>query len=395
MLREIVRVPTEPRVLRWARESAGLTIDEVARRFRKAPEAVRLWETKSSLLSLTVLRGMATLYKRPLPTFLLEEPIPNPPMPVDFRFVPAGARLRKLSPATRLALRRAQHAQAIAAELEVDRGDLWEGLVGTRRVRDDIETVARAERRRLGVGDEEQLRWRSPHEAYRAWRSALEDLGILVFQFSLPLDETKGFSLAEVRPPAVVVNSADHIHSRIFTVFHEYVHILLGTGGICVPETTQHAFSPADSPERFCNRVAGALLVPDRVLKSHPDIGPLGELDEPPPDRLLAPLVENFKVSRYVIWYRLRSARIISAEVYRAKWAQWAPSLRSRRPPKKRTGPRLKSHQRSYLQHGHRYSSLVVEAEGRGMITTSDALELLGLRRVGDLESLSSLVREG
>ena len=43
----------------------------------------------------------------------------------------------------------------------------------------------------------------------------------------MPVDDARGFSLTDGEPYVIVVNSADADRARLFTLFHEYAHILL------------------------------------------------------------------------------------------------------------------------------------------------------------------------
>lgn len=55
----------------------------------------------------------------------------------------------------------------------------------------------------------------------------LEEQGIFVFQFPMPVEENRGFSLVRKEHPLVIViNSQDSPNGRIFTLFHEYCHTL-------------------------------------------------------------------------------------------------------------------------------------------------------------------------
>ena len=76
--------------------------------------------------------------------------------------------------------------------------------------------------------------------------------------------EARGFSIAERPLPAVVVNIKDSVYGRIFTLIHEFTHVLLNRGGIC--DVDEGADNDHEDVEIFCNHVAGATLVPRDVL---------------------------------------------------------------------------------------------------------------------------------
>src|SRR5438128_1669896 len=111
-----IKADATPQVLQWARESLGLSEEDVASRLRRRSETIRQWESGSDAPLLSELERLASLYKRPLAVFFLPAPPPEPPAPKDFRKLPAGTKQR-FSVKTRLALRKAQWLQSIASRL--------------------------------------------------------------------------------------------------------------------------------------------------------------------------------------------------------------------------------------------------------------------------------------
>ena len=105
----------------------------------------------------------------------------------------------------------------------------------------------------------------------------MQDLGILVFQArGAEVDEMRGFSVAEEPMPVIVLNTRDAPNGRVFTLFHEFCHLLLRKGGIC-DLRDRRSHRPEDSAlEVFCNAVAAETLVPRRefvgspLVRSHP-----------------------------------------------------------------------------------------------------------------------------
>ena len=92
--------------------------------------------------------------------------------------------------------------------------------------------VGRRLREALGVSPARQMAWRDEWQAWREWRSAVENIGVLVFQFpKVPLDQARGVSLLHFPAPVVGVNSKELAPgARIFTLVHELVHVALALG---------------------------------------------------------------------------------------------------------------------------------------------------------------------
>jgi transcriptional regulator with XRE-family HTH domain len=110
-----IQIPVNPAVLKWARETSGVPIEDVAKWLKLSTSAFSRWEAEETSLTLTQARTLASYFKRPLAAFLLPVPPPEPGPPQDFRTLP-GIRTR-LDRKTRLAIRKAQRLRSVAKEL--------------------------------------------------------------------------------------------------------------------------------------------------------------------------------------------------------------------------------------------------------------------------------------
>jgi Zn-dependent peptidase ImmA (M78 family)/transcriptional regulator with XRE-family HTH domain len=366
-------VPVSPAVLRWARETEGLTLADVAHRVGRPLEEVEAWELGTAQPTLSQLRHLAAYVHRPLAALLLTEPPAQPPHPVDFRTRASTRGRASLSRATRLAMRRARALQSVATELH-DRPPAELSRFG---VLDDTLDVASSQRALVPAGIPDI---RSEWTALSSWRDWLEQRGPLVLQMSLPEEELRGFSFSGGGPPVIVASTADGPRARIFTLFHEYAHLLLGTGGICVPNARRASVRVHGDAERFCNTFAGAFLVPKDELMADPITDRLHAVEAPPPDSVLAPLTARFQVSRPVVWQQLYTHHVVSRAVYQQKWAQWEVQSRKQKKPKRAAGP-VPTPRRVVAEKGRGFVGLVLDAEDRGAITRRDALDYLGIRQ--------------
>ena len=111
------------RVLEWARESAGVTIEEAARKAAVDVERYLGWEhggPNDEYPSMAKLRSLAGMFKRPVAMlFLQEPPVEREPMQ-DYRRPPGDAPAplsRELRLQSRRAFERREHALALYREL--------------------------------------------------------------------------------------------------------------------------------------------------------------------------------------------------------------------------------------------------------------------------------------
>lgn len=376
----------KPELLRWARETAGLGVTEVGRRFKK----VEKWERGLDRPTVRQLETLSDLYKRPVAAFFLPSPPSEPPPPTDFRVLP-GNEPRTLSKKVRLAMRKARRTQRIYADLTAELGLVQPPSLPRIGASADAEAAAGDFRRPLGISVEEQFAWVDAREAFGRWRSTVEAVGVFVLQLSMPVKEARGFSLSEGPMPTVVVSSSDAIHARIFTLFHELAHLLLDSAGVCVPDPAD-LVDPNQQVERFCNHFAGAFLVPLDFLRSQQDLLNLPSAPKELDGRLDA-AARAFKVSRQVILRRLLTAGVISQQQFQHTMNRWLSS----EPPPQRRGGGQRPAARTVSQFGAGFVSLVLGAHGRGVITFSDVADYLSLnlKHLPELQRLVSAQSRG
>jgi len=323
-------VDVEPKVLIWARESMGMNRAEVAKRFELSENMIKKWESGQEKPTIVQIQKLAKIYKRPLAVFFLPEPPEEPPLPNDFRTLPEERR-KPFSSKTRLAIRHTRRLQSLAIELAKSTDSEIHTNIGQASLSDDPEIVANKTREQIGIDIQTQFAWKEDDHAFKEWRKAVERLGVLVFQLPLPVEETRGFSLPEDTLPAIVLNEKDHIRARIFSLFHEYGHLLLDTSGICNWENQNGPSKIVGSVEKFCNHFSGAFLVPKDALLNHKLVKSRANTFEWP-DKYLKGIARDFKVSREVILRRLVTLELASWDFYRMKYKEWKEEREVQKP---------------------------------------------------------------
>src|SRR5579859_5519356 len=381
-----INVPITPDVAVWARTTAGLSVSEAADLLHEAPTVLLAWERGQEKPSLTQAKALARLYRRPLAALLLPDVPVDPATPIDFRRGVAG-QARRLTRPILIAIRRARRMQAAAHEL-------FEGLelsavsLGLDPPSLAPEDAAARFRDRLSVSIAEQLSWASDYDALNAWRSAVERLNVLVLQAGMPVEEVRAFSLAPSSPAVIVLNSGDAPTARIFSLFHELGHLVRGQQGICDPASELMRTADELAEERFCNRFSGALLVPQQAVM-HDQLAKAVAANESP-ESPLGTLASRYKVSRQVMWYRLREVGLINTEVFGAGWA--VLGLSDKRPEHERAPgtPFVNppAWRRALLEDGRGFVSKALEALDRGLVGPADLVDWLEIKTpdIGKLE---------
>jgi Zn-dependent peptidase ImmA (M78 family) len=383
-----VEALVKPELLRWGRETAGLTIEAAARKIDVKPERLLIWEKGDARPSIPQLRRLAEVYKRPLAIFYLPTP-PAPDEPIrDFRRLP-GRGLAELSPELRYEIRSATFRRTVALDLLNDLDEEPPQLEMTATLDEDPEAVGARIRDLLRVNYTIQTAWREDRDASRYWRTALESVGVLVFLARrVSRDEMLGFSIAKWPLPVIVVNGKNLERGRIFTMLHEFTHLLLREGGICDLHVDPASVPETQAVEVFCNHVAGAALVPmDRLLQEE------GVRDAPPrtrfTDELINSLAQRYRAGRETILRRLLIAGKLTNGFYLAKRKQYQRELEGAKP-----AGFAAPHTVALNTTGRLFARLVLESYDDERITASDLSTYLGIG-VQHLPKVREAMRSG
>lgn len=275
-------VQINPRLLAWARETAGLSLEEAAaklglRTTAKLTAAEKLQEAESGARSVSqsVLEKAAEAYRRPLIAFYLPQPPARADRGEDFRTLVGAASAREDAILDAL-IRDIRSRQQLLREALLDDEDTRAlTFVASSRISDGATGVAARIRETLGVTTAAQKRASGPDALFALLRTAAERAGIFVlllgdlgsYHSDVSEEAFRGFALADDIAPFVVINDNDAKTARSFTLLHELAHIWIGVSGVSGPLRG----TPAHVVERFCNEVAGQFLLPPEALEQVAD----------------------------------------------------------------------------------------------------------------------------
>jgi Zn-dependent peptidase ImmA (M78 family)/transcriptional regulator with XRE-family HTH domain len=322
-----VKSTINPALVTWARETAGFTAAEAAKRLKMDEERLAAWEDPASdqAPSIPQLRKLATLFKRPLAVFYLRETPPRFEVMRDLRRLP-GTGARSYSPAVQLEIRAANERRELALELAADLEQELPKFTLSATDKEDPEKVGERIRTALGVTTELQLQWRDNdgRAGFNAWRNRIESLGVLIFQTTrFPSDEASGFAIAADTLPVIAVNRNDVLTRRAFSILHELAHLMIRVSGVSDIDTDA-ARPPEDQRvEVFCNRVAAAALIPRDVILAEARVVAQGVRSTNWSDAEISDLARQFNVSREAMLRRLLTFDRTTDEFYRQKRSQY------------------------------------------------------------------------
>jgi Zn-dependent peptidase ImmA (M78 family) len=262
-----------PDILKWARETAGLSLDDGAKAIqlnaaRGVSGGQRLAALEAGLEEPTraLLSRMAARYRRPLIVFYLRAGPQIGDRGEDFRRVPSE-HPPESNPGLDALIRDVRSRHDVVKSLLEDEEVEPLAFVASLRITDGAGAVADSIRKTIGFDLTEFRRARDVNAAFAYLRDRLERSGIFVlllgnlgsYHSNIESTTFRGYAIADRIAPFIVINDNDAHAAWPFTALHETAHLWLGQTGIS-------GASHEATVERFCNDVAGQLLLPDHEL---------------------------------------------------------------------------------------------------------------------------------
>jgi Zn-dependent peptidase ImmA (M78 family)/transcriptional regulator with XRE-family HTH domain len=329
-----------PAILAWARESAGLSLEEAADRLgltssdrQTAAEKLEELESGEKFPTRAQLTKIASIYRRPLLTFYMTQPPVRGERGEDFRTLPAQLSSRDNASLDALLRDIRARQEMVRSLLEDDEDTARLAFVGSMRITDGVRAVVDSIASTLGFSRQDQIRPGrngGADELFRELRIRAERAGIFVLlvgdlgSHHSAISETvfRGFVIADPIAPFVVINDQDAKAARPFTLLHELAHLWLGQSGVSGAPETVEPRTPIGKIEQFCNDVAGEFLLPSVGFRDKPE-----ELEEDTKEvahRVVSRLAYAWSVSEPMIAYKLQRLGWISSRIYRELTADYA-----------------------------------------------------------------------
>ena len=384
-----------PKILSWARETASLSLDQAAHavgikesRGRSGADRLAALEAGEEDPSRSQLVRMTKVYRRSLLVFYLDHPPTKGDRGQDFRTLP-GSEPPLYSPVLDALIRDIRGRQSIIRSLREDADTEELPFIGSVNMNLAADSLSDRIIQEIDFNLQEFRGQSSIEAAFTYLRSKIEESGIFVLLLGnlgshhtdISVDTFRGYAIADKIAPVVVINDHDAKSAWSFTALHEVAHLWLGTTGIS-------GFIPELSIERYCNDVAGGILLPSREhndlarfrLKSLPQL--IGDVSAFATER---------RISRAMVAYRLFQLGVIDS----ATWKELTENFRKAWIASKERQA-LKDERRGggpnyYVVRRHRLGKallgLVSRSLGEGLLTPSKAGLLLGVkpRNVGPL----------
>ncbi len=376
-------VTASPAALKWARTNGHFTKEVVLDYFggksrqnlSLTDELIEQIESRPTVIRVRLLKELSKFYEQPLAVFFLENPPEKEKKPTDERTQGNGRRKEPLSPDAMRVLRTAHRVQLAARELKEELNESFEFKLDSYTLRNNPISLAAEFRDRIGLTLTKQAAFNGADKLFTWLRSQIEDTGVFVLKESFPLKDALGFSVTDEQPFVIVVNSkwgGQSYTPKIFSLLHEYAHILLRHGGICNDFTY---FS--GGMETFCNKFAANVLMPTEAFKD--ELGKITKkFSRDEVDDYLVKLGGIFKASRPALLLRFLEQGFVSQSFFDEKIKDWDDEYEAR--DKKGIPFRVYPDTRALNSKGKGFSRLVIRSVADQKITRDSAADFLGVQ---------------
>lgn len=297
-------------MMKWAREYAGFTHGHEERLPKDIKSKYEAWEKGENSPTWNQLREVSKKYHIPTAFFFMDCPpnFDNLPNMINYRKLVADSIYETNSPNLIHNIRKSETRREIYLDLlnELNEDIL---LFKVPKLEHDTKIFSNYIREILGISLSTQKSWYKEVNHYNflnKWKEVLnEKLGVLIFETEgVLLEEMRALCIFHEKIPIILLNGKDSVNGRIFSLFHELTHLLLGESAICGDDENT-------KEEIFCNAVAGEFLVPEHDLNI--SINGVTDLLS---YNSLKKLYNSYGVSEHVILRRLLDANKISRRDY-------------------------------------------------------------------------------
>jgi Zn-dependent peptidase ImmA (M78 family) len=381
----------QPEILTWARETAGLSLDDAARAvgLKKAygetgAERLAKLEDGQAEPARPLLEKMAKAYRRPLLVFYLGAPPKKGDRGQDFRTLPGG---EQDNPELDALIRDIKGRQGLVRSILEDEEAEPIDFVGTATMDVPAKALAVQIAKKFEIDLKRYRAEKTVDAAFSYLRAKVEEGGVFVLLLgnlgshhtNIPVEIFRGFAIADKLAPMIVINNQDTKSAWPFTAMHEVAHLWLGTTGISGTDTT-------DKIEQYCNDVAGEILLPTEELKA---LSNISSFETAVKD--ITAFADQWRVSRSMVAFKLYR----TGKINHALWSRLGKkfhddflAFKQKESEKKKasdTGPDY------YVVRRHRIGTallgLVRRALDDGNLTYTKASRVLGVKP-GNVEPL-------
>lgn len=266
---KVMRVKINHEVLKWARKSLNISKSEVIVKLNRktiTEDNLDNWENGSELIDISTAKKLAKLYGITLAVLYM------PHIPKNIH--PEIRDLRQIkgefSKNAILLMRKLVGHYEWVREYLVNENKIELDFVGMVSINNNINQPLAIFKDILEI----EINFSKDSEYnFKKIIKKLEEKNIFIsiansyncnHYYKVPIEEIRGFAIADKVAPFIFVNSSDSNNAKLFTLIHELTHILLGETGISDLEFNYKIIQ--NNIEHYCNKVASEFLMPSKIF---------------------------------------------------------------------------------------------------------------------------------
>ena len=220
-------------------------------------------------------------------------------------------------------------------------------------------------------------------DSFRYLRAKISDAGVIVMMNGivgnnthrpLEINEFRAFAIADEYAPLIFINSNDSTNGKLFSLLHEFAHILIGKNNFFNDRYSAHG--RVNQVETICNAAAAEILVPsDLFMEKWNEV-----ISENDVKTTISTLAKYFKCGITVIARKALDHGYITSQEY-TQVAQFAVYLYNEQRKKAKENPGGDYYRTAASRIDQRFFRMLAGSVAEGKTLYSDAFRLTNTNR--------------
>ncbi|MBQ8835828.1 MAG: ImmA/IrrE family metallo-endopeptidase [Oscillospiraceae bacterium] len=256
-------------------------------------------------------------------------------------------------------------------------------FVGSMADANEVATFVSQIRRVLDLPRDWFTSFKTPADSFRFLRSKISDAGVIVMMNGivgnnthrpLEINEFRAFAIADEYAPLIFINTNDSINGKLFSLLHEFAHILIGKNNFFNDRYSAHG--RVNQIETICNAAAAEVLVPsDLFVEKWNEV-----FSENDTKTTISALAKYFKCGITVIARKALDHGYITSQEY-TQISQLAVYLYNEQRKKAKENPGGDYYRNAASRIDQRFFRMLAGSVAEGKTLYSDAFRLTNTNR--------------
>lgn len=295
------------KIIRWAREFYNMTQEDAASAIGIDLEKYSAWENGEAFPTYAKLKKISDVFRKPSAIFFFPEPPVIPKLKGDFRTL-SDVIIDNLSKNIIIQMEKAKSYQLFLQELYGTSNCIFSNrnIIPT-----NTNELCIFLRKIINFPLKAQKGRKNTKIIFEIYREKFYELGIYVFKDTFKDNNISGLCINDNAFPVIMINNAMSFARQIFTLFHEFYHLVSNTNGAEIIRDNYYDFldESQTASEKACDSFANEFLIPTDDFKIELNKKELNE-------KRIEELSKLYSVSREAIMYKLWKLNKISSNQY-------------------------------------------------------------------------------